>query len=245
VRATDAEWLMKTPVAHRGLHDEEYPENSMPAFVAAANSGFAMELDLHMSSDGRLMVFHDADLNRMTGQEGSVADVHSAALTQLRLSGTEYAIPLFEDVLEAVDGKAPILAEIKPGSPMTRVGPVLRTLITGYGGALAVQSFDPRVLLWFKKHAPHVVRGQISGSFEGEQRFPAQKLLLRSMLFNVLSRPDFLAFDVRAMPSASVSAWRTILGMPLLLWTIRTPEELVEARKYGANVIFEALDPTA
>ena len=143
MRATDAEWLRKTPIAHRGLHDEEYPENSMPAFVAAANSGFALELDLHMSSDGRLVVFQDADLRRMTGQEGFVADVHSAALTQLRLNGTEYAIPLFEDVLELVDGKAPILAEIKSASPMTRVGAVLRTLIAGYGGALAVQSFDP------------------------------------------------------------------------------------------------------
>jgi glycerophosphoryl diester phosphodiesterase len=235
---------MKTPIAHRGLHDEEYPENSMPAFVAAANSGFASELDLHMSSDGRLVVFHDADLKRMTGREGLVADVHSAALTQLRLNGTEHVIPLFADVLELVDGKAPILAEIKSGSPMTRVGPVLRTLIAGYGGALAVQSFDPRVLLWLKKHAPHVVRGQISGSFEDEQLFPAQKLLLRSMLLNVRSRPDFLALDVRAMPSAAVSAWRTILEAPLLLWTIRTPEELVKASGYRANVIFEGIRPT-
>jgi glycerophosphoryl diester phosphodiesterase len=243
VAATNGEWLTTTPIAHRGLHDEEYPENSLPAFVAAANSGFALELDLHMSSDGRLVVFHDADLKRMTGQEGFVADVQAAALTQLRLSGTEYVIPLFEEVLELVEGKAPILAEIKAGSSMTRVGPVLRTLIAGYGGPVAVQSFDPRVLLWLKKHAPHVVRGQISGSFEGEQLFPAQEFLLRSMLLNVLSRPDFLAFDLRAMPSASVSAWRIILDAPLLLWTIRTPEELVEARKYGANVIFEAMRP--
>ena len=235
---------MTTPIAHRGLHDEDYPENSMPAFVAAASSGFALELDLHMSSDGRLVVFHDADLKRMTGHEGSVADVPAAALTQLRLNGTEYVIPLFEDVLELVDGKAPILAEVKSGSAMTRVGPVLRSLIAGYGGALAVQSFDPRVLLWLKKHAPHVVRGQISGSLEGEQLSAAQKLLLRSMLLNVLSRPDFLAFDIRAMPNASVSAWRTILEMPLLLWTITKPEELVEARKYDANVIFEAIYPT-
>jgi glycerophosphoryl diester phosphodiesterase len=243
VAATNAEWLTTTPIAHRGLHDEEYPENSLPAFVAAANSGFALELDLHMSSDGRLVVFHDADLKRMTGQGGFVADVQAAALTQLRLSGTEYVIPLFEEVLELVEGKAPILAEIKAGSSMTRVGPVLRTLIAGYGGPVAVQSFDPRVLLWLKKHAPHVVRGQISGSFEGEQLCPAQEFLLRSMLLNVLSRPDFLAFDLRAMPSASVSAWRIILDAPLLLWTIRTPEELVEARKYGANVIFEAMRP--
>jgi glycerophosphoryl diester phosphodiesterase len=243
VAATNAEWLTTTPIAHRGLHDEEYPENSLPAFVAAANSGFALELDLHMSSDGRLVVFHDADLKRMTGQGGFVADVQAAALTQLRLSGTEYVIPLFEEVLELVEGKAPILAEIKAGSSMTRVGPVLRTLIAGYGGPVAVQSFDPRVLLWLKKHAPHVVRGQISGAFDGEQLFPAQEFLLRSMLLNVLSRPDFLAFDLRAMPSASVSAWRIILDAPLLLWTIRTPEELVAARKYGANVIFEALRP--
>ncbi|HWH99900.1 MAG TPA: glycerophosphodiester phosphodiesterase family protein [Propionibacteriaceae bacterium] len=243
MRVHGNEWLSRTPIAHRGLHDDKYPENSMPAFLAAADAGYGVELDLHISSDDRLVVFHDDDLKRLTGRDGLVTSLDAAQLSELHLNETEYTIPLFEGVLQAIDGRVPILAEVKSGSPMARVGPILDKLVNDYEGPLAIQSFDPRVLIWLKQNAPHVTRGQISGSFKGERLPRAQKLLLQSMLLNAFTRPDFLAFDVRAMPSAPVFIWRKTLKAPLLLWTVRSTEELTRAHDHDANVIFESIDP--
>ncbi len=215
----------------------------MPAFEAALDAGYGIELDVHTSSDGRLIVMHDADLVRMTGTDGRIATMAAREMARLPLLGTDATVPLLDDVLDLVAGRAPVLIEIKPGTPAARVGLAVTALLRDYSGPVAVQSFDPRVVGWFRREQPHVLRGQIAESFV-EQKMPwAQKVLLRSMVLNAVTRPHFLAFDVESMPSGVVSWWRRKLGVPLLLWTVRTERQCDSALRYGANVIFEGVRP--
>lgn len=241
--ATEGGWLRSAPIAHRGLHDSVIPENSMPAFEAAVQAGYGIELDVHVTADGRLVVMHDDDIARMTGSTGFVVEMRCSELTTLGLLDTEFTVPTLDDVLRMVAGRVPVLIEVKTGSPMTRLGPAMAAVLRGYAGPVAVQSFDPRVLLWLRRNLPRVSRGQLSGSFTGIALTGIQKLLLRSMCLNIVTAPNFLAFEVEAMPSLFASAWRRILGVPLLLWTVRTAEQLERAAHYRANVIFESVQP--
>jgi glycerophosphoryl diester phosphodiesterase len=237
-------WISDRPIAHRGLHDSDgNPENSLGAFRAAVDAGYGIELDIHCTRDGHLVVFHDDDTKRLTDRNLPVRESSFADLADLRLAGTEYRINSLDEVLAAVDGQVPVLVEVKTGTPMSRVGPLLATVLAGYQGPAAVQSFDPRVLVWLRKHLPDVPRGQICGAFTGERVPAVQKLLLRSMILNAASRPHFIAFDVQAMPDRFVSFWRRTLDVPLLLWTIRTMDELAAAARYQANAIFENIRP--
>lgn len=240
----DRKWITDWPVAHRGLHDAgPNPENSVGAFSAAIDAGYAIELDVHLSRDGRIVVFHDDNAKRLTGRDLKITSASFAELSVLRLADTEYRITALEEVLELVAGRVPVLIEVKTGSRMDRLGPVLSRLLADYSGPAGVQSFDPRVVLWLRKHLPEVPRGQLSGGLVGVPR--VRRALLRSMALNAVSRPDFLGFEVGAMPDRFVTFWRRALRVPLLLWTVRTEEELARARSYGANVIFEDIRPSA
>ncbi|EHR61489.1 glycerophosphodiester phosphodiesterase family protein [Saccharomonospora cyanea] len=238
-----ADWLRTTPIAHRGLHDDRRPENSMPAFEAALRSGYGVELDIHPSADNRLVVMHDDDLARMTGTNAKVAALDATEVSRLTLLGTDATVPLLDDVLDLVDGRVPVLVEIKPGTRAHQIGPAVAKLLRTYRGPVAVQSFDPRIVDWFRRERPSVLRGQLAGALTDHSLPRAQKALLRSMAANVVTRPDFLAFDVDSMPSAWVSVWRRTLRVPLLLWTVRTTRQHHRAFRYGANVIFENMRP--
>ncbi len=234
------EWLTAVPVAHRGLHDSRLPENSLPAFEAAAAAGFSIELDVHLTADGKIAVIHDDTTSRVTGQDVVVARATAAELSSLRLGSTDYRIPMLSDVLEAIAGRAPILIEVKTGSSPAVIGPALMAELEHYSGEFAVQSFDPRIVLWLKKNAPHIIRGQLSGSFAGEKISMPKRLLLHSMVMNVATRPHFIGFQIEAMPSLAVTFWRRVLRIPILLWTVRTTDQLHTAQRFGANPIFES-----
>lgn len=236
-------WLFSVPFAHRGLHDADFPENSIPAFDAAASAGYGIELDVHCTADDRLIVMHDDTTLRMTGEDLRITEVQSEELIDLSLVDTQYKIPLLDEVLTRVASRVPVLIEVKPDSPMHRTGPALLRSLDGYSGEVAVQSFDPRVIMWMKRNAPDIVRGQLSSDFSNERIPVIQKLLLRSMLTNLLTRPQFIAFNIDAMPSISVFLWRLILRVPFLLWTVRTTEQLHRAGKYHGNIIFEKVRP--
>ncbi|WP_245931071.1 glycerophosphodiester phosphodiesterase family protein [Actinokineospora auranticolor] len=230
-------------VAHRGLHGDGVPENSLAAFEAAAAKGYAIELDVHLTGDGQVVVFHDANALRMTGRDVVVRDVGVGELAELRLGGTGERVPLLREVFELVAGRVPVLVEVKAGNPVGRIGAGVVAEIGRYGGEVAVQSFDPRIVLWLKTHAPAVVRGQLSGSFRGERMPWSRRVLLRGMVLNAVSRPDFLAYEVGALPNPVVAFWRWVLRVPLLVWTVRTPEHLAVARAQRAAPIFEHIQP--
>jgi glycerophosphoryl diester phosphodiesterase len=148
------------------------------------------------------------------------------------------------DVFSVIDGRVPVLVEIKTGSDPARIGPAVLRIIADYRGAVAVQSFDPRIVLWLKKNAPEVVRGQLASSFAKESLPTTRKFLLRNMLLNTITTPDFIAFDIEAIPSIAVKFWTRLLGAPLLLWTVKSSEQQQVASSLHANIIFEGFHPS-
>jgi glycerophosphoryl diester phosphodiesterase len=218
-------WLLRTPVAHRGLHGRGVPENSLAAFRAAARRGYAIEFDIQLAAHDVPVVFHDASLKRMTGAAGEIATASAGDLRGLRLLDSDERVPTFAEVLDDIDGHVPLLIELKtprdrPGAQEAAVWPVL----SGYRGAYAVQSFDPAAVAWFRAHAPGVLRGQLMSEGIGERlaRFPA-------------TRPHFLGCDIARLPDHRLAQTR----LPLLAWTVRSPSDRVRAAVFADNVIFE------
>jgi glycerophosphoryl diester phosphodiesterase len=239
-------WLTKTPVAHRGLHDIALgvPENSRLAFRKAMEAGYAIETDVRLTGDGQVVVFHDADLKRLCGRDGIVARMPLAELKALKLLGTEETVPSFRDLLDQVQGQVPLVVEIKKDKGQ-EIGPLetsVARMLQHYPGPFVIQSFNPRTVKWFQKHAPEIVRGQIStdlaNMLKGLNWFT--RMQFKRALMNGYGDPDFLAYDVRDLPSEITAAARR-RGLPLLSWTVRTPTERARAAAHADNVIFEDL----
>jgi glycerophosphoryl diester phosphodiesterase len=244
--AAEAEWLVVKPVAHRGLHDlaRGVPENSLPAFEMAAERGIPAELDVRLLSDGTPVVFHDVRLERATGLKGSISAQDRESLKRFMLNGTEETIPLFEEVLEAVGGRAPLLIEVKADGAPDVLGARMIDALRGYEGEFAVQSFSPSCLSWFRKHAPGVRRGQIAGDLRGpaSRHHALQRFLLLHLMLNSVGAPDFIAYDLRFIERRALRVWRE-KGLPTLAWTIRNAQEEARARSYCDNIIFEGYMP--
>lgn len=191
--------FMGRNIAHRGLHsvDKTVPENSLAAFRAAVEHGYGVELDVHLTADDRLVVFHDDTLERMCAVEGRITDFSYAELCQLRLNGTDQRIPLLEEVLAVIGGKVPIVLEIKRSRRNRETCQHVYHALWRYRGAYCVESFDPMVVRWWKKNAPQVLRGQLSCRREelhGTTRLNA--FLLSHLLTNFLCRPHFIAYGI-------------------------------------------------
>lgn len=236
-------WLRSRPIAHRGLHDASRPENSLAAFEAAAAAGHPIELDVHLTADGQAVVFHDDTLERMTGHPGTVAASTLAELTALRLRGTDEPVPSLAQVLERVAGRVPVLVELKShGPPRGRLEPAVCDVLARFPGEHAVQSFDPWSMLWMRRHAPHLPRGMLSGDMRSEGLPLHEALAVEHLLLAPAVRPDFIGYELRALPHPATSLWRR-LGRPLLAWTIRDDAALRRARGLVDNVIFEGVTP--
>lgn len=229
-------------VAHRGLHDRELgiPENSLPAFARAVEHGKAIELDLHATADNRLVVLHDFQLKRMTGVPGIVEEWTLEDLRKLRLQGTDAHIPTLDEVLELVDGKVPLLLEIKSErlGEVGRLEPVLMKRLASYQGEFILEAFNPEVLVWLHRHAPQYIRGQLGNLDDENRQF---KFYSRHLMFNPLSRPDFIAFDIQKIDYKLRLACKKH-GLPLLGWTVRTEAELKKADRLCDGVIYEHLE---
>jgi glycerophosphoryl diester phosphodiesterase len=218
-RAPD--WLTQWEYAHRGLHKEGAPENSLAAAEGAIAAGMGIECDVQMSADGVPMVFHDWELGRLTGVTGMVASHTAAEVEVFTLLGTDQHPMRLATFLEAVAGQVPLLIEVKsmPGYDVERSCRAVAEQLAAYSGAVAVMSFDPRVPIWFDENDPSTVRGLVGtdsyeNGFEGVWRDPAAL---------ALAQPDFLAVDVRDLTRPEAAAWRAD-GRPLLTWTVRSPE---------------------
>ena len=232
-------WIVRTPIAHRGFHSAEFPENSIGAFNSAAENGFAIELDVRMIDDGTIAVFHDDSLTRMTNSDGYISNMKKEDLKSLKLLGTEYSIPTFEEVLTEVNGKTPILVEIKNDGKVGKLENSVMEMLAGYGGKVAVQSFNPYSLEYFEKHAPQYLRGQLSMFFnKGELPF-MKRYLLKRLKLNKVSKPDFISYAADNLPNPYVSATK----LPVLAWTIRSNGEMESVLPYCDNIIFEKFTP--
>ena len=240
-------WLVNKYVAHRGLHDEAHPENSLSAFKNAIENDYTIELDVHQIEDGTIVVFHDETLMRMTGQDGYVNQIKTAGdLKKYKLSNTEETIPTLQEVLNLVKGKVPILIEIKnyktqqynPGNPLENT---LYEMLKNYKGDYAIMSFNPYVLKWFRIHAPEVLRGQLSSFFKGERLKGIVKFSLKHMLLNKkVSKPDFIAYNYKNLPNRFVKKYKKL---PLLAWAVPSQQEYMKVAPHCDNIIFEGFTP--
>jgi len=232
--------LTMMPFAHRGLHtnDQIVPENSMLAFARAIKEGYAIELDVQLSADEKVIVFHDDDIFRMTGTNKNLAEMDWDHLKELSLLDSSQHIPLFEDVLSFVAGQVPLLIEIKSRSRVGKLEKTLLNILKSYSGPFAIQSFNPFTVGYFKKMAPEIIRGQLSGSFDGEDLPFYQKLLLKYLLLNCVSSPHFIAYETGCLPDwlGKRLKRRHII---LLTWTVRSQAEAEQLPAYIDNIIFE------
>lgn len=234
-------WIVERCIAHRGLHNNEFPENSIGAFENAINNGYPIELDVHMISDGTIVVFHDDSLSRITGKDGYVKNLKKEDLNSYNLFGTKYTIPTFEEVLHLVNGNVPIMIEIKNTGKVGELESKLLKILRSYDGEYAIQSFNPFVLEWFKKNAPDIIRGQLAGYFKDEKMSFIRKFALKRMLLNKkIACPHFISYDARNIPNRFVKKWKRL---PLLVWCVRSQEEYLRVVKYCDNVIFENFEP--
>jgi glycerophosphoryl diester phosphodiesterase len=233
-------WLTLQPFAHRGLHDgAAAPENSMTAFDRAIAEGHGIELDVQAAFDGVAMVFHDATLERLTDFEGSVLSYGSNKLMEMRLKNSSQLIPSLDHVLEHIAGRVPILIEAK--SPEADFHPLcfsIRRALEGYRGPVAVMSFDPRIVSWFHRNAPRIIRGLILTDENNAKTGVLGRLGLPRLMSVWQSKPNFIAYDVRSLPSTLSRKMRDN-NIPLLTWTVRTPQDREVAREHADNIIYE------
>ncbi len=234
--------------AHRGLYskDQSVPENSLPGFALAVQRGFGVELDVHLTKDGKLAVLHDDDLQRMCGANGNLADLNSGELRNYKLAGTENTIPLFQDVLRVIDGKIPMIIELKVyKGNCTALCERLCKELGGYDGAYCIESFDPRAVLWFKKHRPSVVRGQLAmrPAGYGKAANPLAAFVAGNLLLNFLSRPDFIAYCVNDRRNVSFRLCKSLYGVQEFAWTVNDRKQGEEVQKNGGMLIFEHYNP--
>lgn len=233
--------------AHRGLWNENAPENSLSAFRNAVEKGYGIELDVHLTADKRLVVFHDDTLLRMCGDGRRIDDCTYDELSNMRLLDTDERMPSFSELLELVDGKVPLLIELKGSAHIydTELCDVIAPVLDRYEGDFVIESFNPLLLARMKKIRPDFVRGQLVTSFRrrGVKLGRAHNFLLSSMLTNCVSRPDFIAYDLEYPRSVSLFVTTKILGAKRCVWTPRKETLYREFIKKGDCPIFDSFVP--
>lgn len=235
----DLSFLCENLIAHRGYHNksEGIPENSIVAFDRAIQNNYIIELDVHILKDNNIVVFHDNDTMRMTGKKIDLKTATLNEISELKLNDTKYKIPLFEEVLKLVNGKVPIIIELKTDNKPGRLEMELTKLLKNYNGKYVVKSFNPMSVYWFKKHEPNIIRGQLSAEFKKDKMLWIKKFLLRNLYFNILTKPDFVSYCIESFPNKRVKKFRKkhiVLG-----WTARDNIIFEKGKKYCDNLICE------
>ena len=231
--------------AHRGLHCDGIPENSLAAFARAATRRYGIELDVQLTRDGVPVVFHDDNLLRMCGVDKKLVECDLSELKELRLASTkgEHRIPTFAEVLEMIDGRVPLLIELKTGS--AGLWQTVMPMLDEYSGQFCIESFDPRLLAEVKKSRPRFARGQLVGRSVKEKHTKSifVNVLLASLASHVISRPDFVACDINMRGNLSMLLCRKLFHIPVFGWTVRSEGEYAACRRKKMNTIFEGFEP--
>ena len=232
--------------AHRGLHDTDRPENSMSAFGAALDAGFGIELDLHLLKDGNIAVMHDSSLKRTAGLDVAIEGLTTQELAQYSLLVSGEPIPLFSDVLQLYQGKAPMIIELKcvDGNHAALCKAVCKQL-EGYDGLYCLESFDPRCIHWLRKNRPDLIRGQLSQNWmHSKSKMPwILKVIMTYHISNIYTRPDFIAYCYADRKTFGTEICRKFWKIQGVSWTLRTPQEYGMATKEEWIPIFEKFIP--
>ena len=252
--------------AHRGLHDNtsQAPENSMAAFKKAVEGGYGIECDVQLTKDGVPVIFHDFTLARVArynegfseegvhnpdgsiGVAGKVIDYTYQELQQFHLLSSDEKIPRFEDFIRMVDGRVPLIVELKIELKDISVCSKVNDILKDYKGVYCIESFNPLGVYWYRKNRPDVMRGQLSDEFHKDK--PAEfsgvlYFVLTHLLFNFLSRPDFIAFNCRYPKSLSMQICRHLYKCTTAAWTVKSEEQLTQAKKDFDIYIFDSFIP--
>ncbi len=226
-------WLLSRPICHRGLLDENSIENSLSAYEVAVKKGYPLEIDVYSSSDGILYSFHDANLYRMTKFNGEIFNQDSATLETLKLNESEQKIPTLKEVLSLIDGKVPLLIEIK-NQPDKKIIERLICELKDYNGEYAFQSFNPLYLRKIKKLAPNIPRGLLATKVEEylKDEKTINKLIVKHTPLNFLCKPHFLSVSHQDLPLKNKK-------LPVITWTITDKETETKVRNLCDNILFE------
>ena len=232
--------------AHRGLHNEIRPENSMAAFRAALEHGYGIELDIHLMKDGNLAVIHDSNLQRVADADVNIEELTLGDLEKYTLGDSGEHIPLFSQVLELYRGKAPLIVELKTaGNNIDALCKATMALLRDYEGLYCIESFDPRVTRWMKKNRPDIIRGQLSENwFHSKAKLPwILKFVMTYHISNLYTRPDFIAYKYCDRKAFGTDICRKFWGIQGVSWTLKTKEEYDTAVNEGWIPIFEGFEP--
>lgn len=233
-----------TNYAHRGLHKEDgsIVENSLPAFKEAVAAGYGIELDLQLSKDGQLVVFHDASLLRVCGIDKKIDQCSYAELKNYPLGQSDERIPLFTELLSLVKGRVPLLVELKNVVAWQELSEKTARLLSSYTGDYAIESFHPGIVRWFYKNKPLMVRGQLSAGLSNFEEIPKwQGFLIANLISNVLSRPHFVAYKIEDI-NLPLKIYRFLTGK-IFLWTLSDGELLKSVNMDIEGIIFEFMRP--
>jgi glycerophosphoryl diester phosphodiesterase len=242
------DWLTERPIAHRGLHGDGRVENSLAAARAAVEANYAIECDVLLSKDGEVFVFHDDTLERLTNETGRFSDREAAALKQISLKGSSEKIPTLKEFLGAVGGKVPLVIELKSdwdGSEALAVK--VADMLVDYAGPVAVMSFDPALVETLRKHAPGLPRGIVAEWKYKPSDWPGLPWLERFKLAYLLhifsTKPHFVSYSAGDLPALAPLLARHVMGMKLICWTIRSPEQQRRALWWSEQITFENFRP--
>jgi glycerophosphoryl diester phosphodiesterase len=235
-------WLADTPLAHRGLHGEGVPENSLAAFEAATEAGYGVELDVMLSNDGEVVVVHDPTLERLTGRDVTVAKLRLAELQKLRLLGTDQSIPTLSEALRILDG-APAMVEVKQQRLRAgRLESSVAEVVAAHRGPTCVAGFNPATLRWFRRHQPDTPRVLTAGPLADAQLPGPVKRRLATLRDLPTVAPHAVSYELVGLPNPAATRWRDEGGV-LLAWTVANDLDLDIARREADNFIFEAIRP--
>ena len=231
--------------AHRGLHDndKEAPENTMAAFQNAVEQGYGIELDVQLTKDEQVVVCHDYHLRRICGVDREVDSLTYEELQQYTIYNSEERIPLFKEVLKLVDGQVPLIVELKVKNIHSTIAQKTDEILQSYAGVYCIESFHPAGLIWYRQNHPDVCRGQLATRDAVEGDNGPINFILRHLLLNFLTAPDFIAYDIRHKEEITKNICRQLFRCPSFAWTVRSEKELKEAEKYFDYIIFEGFLP--
>ncbi|MFC7072003.1 glycerophosphodiester phosphodiesterase family protein [Halovenus rubra] len=234
------DWLRERPIAHRGLHSDRVPENSLPAFQNAVDAGYPAELDVRVTADGVPVVFHDRKLDRLTDKTGAISDNHWADIADCTLKGTNETVPRLEAVLDTIDGQVPLLIELKNFHTPGKLERSVVDCLDSYEGDFAIQSFNPLVVWWLRRHRTDWPRGQLAPLSLGSG-FLTRKILTH-LVPSAYTRPDFVGYGCNFLPSPPFNRSKK-RGRDVLAWTVRSEDTFHKIKPHVDNVIFEAIRP--
>lgn len=236
----NCDFLTSALIAHRGLHGGGIPENSLAAFGAAVRKGYIIELDVHVLTDGNVVVFHDDTLKRMCGVDVAVKGLTLRGIRKYRLADSGEPIPLLKDILSLINGAVPVIIELKYDAPVGALEKALLPILDKYEGDYALKSFDPRIVRNLRNYFRDVPVGQLYSNEIFKDVSGLKKWIFKRVINWSLRRSDFISVDQNDLEEPIISTLRAF-GKPILTWTINSTEERLAAIKMADNCICEKI----